>query len=69
MQSDDRRFDRAYADCLTAGQLFRDRQRFDDAERAYANAVNLFKEGVESSRKRQAQVYADLAEVQEKRLP
>ena len=67
MQSDDRRIDRAYADCLTEGQLFRDRQRFDDAERAYGNAVNLFKEGVESSRKRQAQVYADLAEVQEKR--
>ncbi|MGO9155713.1 tetratricopeptide repeat protein [Mycobacterium sp.] len=67
MQSDDRRFDRAYADCLTAGQLFRDRQRFDEAVQAYSRAVVLFKYGVESSRQLQAKVHAELAEVQANR--
>ena len=67
MQSDDRRFDRAYADYRTAGQLFRDRQRLDGAFQAYSGAVGLFKEGVESSRQLQAKVHAELAEVEENR--
>jgi len=66
-KSGDRRFDRAYADFLTAGRLFKDRRLFDDADKAYSGAVGLFKDGVESSQQLQAKVHAELAEVQESR--
>jgi WD40 repeat protein/tetratricopeptide (TPR) repeat protein len=67
LKSNDRLFDRAYADYLVAGHLFRDRQRLDDADKAYSGAVVLFKEGVEPSGQRQAKVHAELAEVLERR--
>ncbi|HKM55900.1 MAG TPA: tetratricopeptide repeat protein [Isosphaeraceae bacterium] len=67
MKSGDRRFDRAYKDFLTAGQLFKDRGRFDQAVGAYSAAVVLFKYGVGSSRQLQAKVHAELAEVQRTR--
>ena len=67
MKSGDRPFNRAYADFLTAGRLFRDRQRLDDADKAYSGAIGLLKEGVEGSRPLQAKVHAEFAEVEEHR--
>ncbi len=67
MKSGEGRPDRAYADFLAAGRLFKGRGLFDDADTAYSGAVGLLKDGVEGSRQDQAKVHAELAEVQENR--
>jgi WD40 repeat protein/tetratricopeptide (TPR) repeat protein len=64
MKLEDRHVTRAYTDYLAAGRLFKARQRYDDAEKAYYGAVGLFKHGVESSDQVKAKVHAELAELQ-----
>jgi WD40 repeat protein/tetratricopeptide (TPR) repeat protein len=57
----------AYDDYVKAGELFKARKFFDDADKAYSGAVGLFKDGVESSAPSRAKIHAELAEVQENR--
>jgi tetratricopeptide (TPR) repeat protein len=53
-----------YDDYLAAARLFRELQQLEEAVGAYHAAVRLFKNGVESSPRIQAKVYAELAALQ-----